>query len=118
VAKETITKLIDGLDGGRAHETVKFGLDGLVYEIDLSTKNATKLRKELAPFVERGSQISNRTVAASRRGGVRGRGVASAEREQNQAIRDWAQRKGIAVAARGRIKQEVVDRYDRKPAGS
>jgi hypothetical protein len=104
--------LIDDLDGGEAHETVKFGLDGYVYEIDLSTKNATKLRKELAPYVNSGSRVSGRT-AVSRGGPARGRGAAPAEREQNQAIRAWAQRKGIAVAPRGRIRQEVIDQYHR-----
>ena len=48
MAKETITRLIDDLDGGEAHETVTFGLDGWSYEIDLSTKNATKLRNALS----------------------------------------------------------------------
>jgi hypothetical protein len=104
--------LIDDLDGSEAQETVKFGLDGYAYEIDLSTKNATKLRKELAPYVNSGSRVSARTGV--RRGGAsRSRGAAPAEREQNQAIRAWAQRKGIAVAPRGRIRQEVIDQYHR-----
>ena len=60
MARETFTKLIDDLDGGEAHETVKFGLDGHQYEIDLSTKNAKKLRSELATFVEHGNRVSTR----------------------------------------------------------
>jgi hypothetical protein len=36
--------LEDDLDGGVAAETVTFGLDGVSYEIDLSDKNAGKLR--------------------------------------------------------------------------
>ena len=40
MAKETVIKLVDDLDGGVAHETVWFGLDGQTYEIDLSSKNA------------------------------------------------------------------------------
>jgi hypothetical protein len=113
VAKETYTKLIDDLDGGEAHETVKFGLDGHSYEIDLSTKNATKLRNVLLPYLERGSRVAGRTVGAVRTGG-RARGGAVAEREQNKAIRAWAQRKGYDVAPRGRIRQEVVDQYHRE----
>jgi hypothetical protein len=109
VAKETITRLIDDLDGGEAAETVTFGLDGYSYEIDLSTKNATKLRSALATYVEHGSRVSTRAVAS--RGGGRARGSAAAEREQNQAIRAWAERKGYDVAPRGRIKQEIVDKY-------
>ena len=100
MAKKTITKLVDDIDGGEAHETVRFGLDGYHYEIDLSTKNANKLRSALASYVEKGSRIPARMGV---RGGSAGRrGSAVAEREQNQAIRAWAQRKGIAVASRGR----------------
>jgi hypothetical protein len=113
VAKETITKLIDDLDGGEAHETVKFGLDGHSYEIDLSSKNANKLRSVLSTYLEHGSRVSGRVVATARAGG-RVRGSAVAEREQNKAIRTWAQRKGYDVAPRGRIRQEVVEQYHRE----
>jgi Lsr2 len=113
VAKETITKLIDDLDGGEAQETVKFGLDGHSYEIDLSTKNANKLRNALAPYLENGTRMTGRAAATAGRGGSRIRGVVG-EREQNKAIRSWAQRKGIAVAPRGRIKQDIVDQYHRE----
>ncbi len=114
MAKETITKLIDDLDGGEAHETVRFGLDGHSYEIDLSTKNANKLRNALSPYVESGSRMSGRSVSSGRSIGTRGRGGAGAERDQNKAIRAWAIRKGLDVAPRGRIKQDVVDRYHRE----
>jgi len=114
VAKETITKLIDDLDGGEAHETVKFGLDGHSYEIDLSTKNANKLRNAMSPYLESGTRVSGRSASAVGRIGTRGRGGAVAEREQNKAIRAWAVRKGLDVAPRGRIKQDVVDQYHRE----
>ncbi|WP_422652881.1 Lsr2 dimerization domain-containing protein [Arsenicicoccus sp. UBA7492] len=39
--------LEDDLDGGAAEETVQFSLDGVAYEIDLSTKNAEALRSAL-----------------------------------------------------------------------
>lgn len=113
MARETITKLIDDLDGGEAHETVKFGLDGHSYEIDLSTKNASKLRTVLSPYLESGSRVAGRAPGVGRPGG-RVRGGAVAEREQNKAIRAWAQRKGYDVAPRGRIRQEVVDQYHRE----
>jgi len=114
VARETFTRLVDDLDGGEAQETVTFALDGYSYEIDLSSKNATKLRNTLAPYVEGGSRVSGRTAARARRGGAQSRGTAAAEREQNQAIRAWALRKGIDVAPRGRIKQEVLDQYHKR----
>jgi hypothetical protein len=110
-----VVKLIDDLDGTTASETVKFGLDGVSYEIDLSAKNADKLRSALAPYVEKGSRVDRRRVATigGRSAGGRARG-GSAERDQNKAIRAWAQRKGYDVAPRGRIKQELVDQYHKE----
>jgi hypothetical protein len=113
VAKETVTKLIDDLDGGEAHETVTFALDGQTYEIDLSSKNAAKLRNALAPYLDSAKRITRTGPSAGRTGG-RPRGGAVGDREQNQAIRAWAQRKGLDVAPRGRIKQEVVEMYHRE----
>ncbi len=110
MAKETITKLIDDLDGGEAQETVKFGLDGHSYEIDLSARNASRLRAALAPYLEVGTRLAGRP-GGGRSGGGRGRGGPVVERDQNKAIRSWAQRKGIAVAPRGRIKADVVELY-------
>jgi hypothetical protein len=114
MAKETITKLIDDLDGGEAHETVRFGLDGYSYEIDLSTKNANKLRNALSVYLDNGTRLSGRASSGMSRSVGRARGGAVAEREQNKAIRTWATRKGYDVAPRGRIKQEIVDHYHRE----
>lgn len=113
MAREVIHKLIDDLDGGDADETVRFGLDGVQYEIDLKKKNADRLREALAEFtgsarrVGRGGVVVGGRAAAARSRG--GRSVS--DREQNKAIREWAKRKGIDVSERGRIKQEIVDQY-------
>jgi nucleoid-associated protein Lsr2 len=109
MAKETVTKLVDDLDGGVAHETVKFGLDGQLFEIDLSSKNAKKLRSELAPFIEHGTRVSTRVARLAHR--VDARRSGGAGRDQNQAIREWAQNQGYEIAPRGRIKQEIVDAF-------
>ncbi len=114
MAKETITKLIDDLDGGEAHETVKFGLDGYAYEIDLSTKNANKLRNALSQYLDNGTRVSGRAGSTLSRGFGRARGGAVAEREQNKAIRAWAVRKGLDVAPRGRIRSDIVEQYHRE----
>ena len=37
---------------------MRFGVAGSEYEIDLSEKNAAKLRKQLAPFVEHARRAS------------------------------------------------------------
>jgi hypothetical protein len=53
MAQKTIVQLIDDLDGTSSDsiETVTFGLDGVVYEIDLSDDNAEALRDNLSEFI-------------------------------------------------------------------
>jgi hypothetical protein len=107
MAQKVTVSLVDDLSGAQADETVSFGLDGKSYEIDLSGKNADKLRQALADYV----------AAARKPGGSRKSGAAAAvrrpaiDREQNQAIREWARKQGMKVNDRGRIPSEVVDAY-------
>ncbi|GIJ81450.1 Lsr2 family protein [Micromonospora phaseoli] len=113
VAKQIIHKLVDDLDGGDAVETVKFALDGVQYEIDLSSDNATKLRDVFAPYVAHGTKVGRGGVVVGGRA-ARGHGTASADREQNKAIRTWAKKAGKDISDRGRIPQEIVDEYHAK----
>lgn len=111
MAQKVQVLLVDDLDGGEAAETVKFGLDGTNYEIDLSDVHAKSLRDSLAQYVTSARRIgkasSTRPAAPRNRGGV----GASSDREQNRAIREWAKRKGLEISDRGRISQDIVDRY-------
>jgi nucleoid-associated protein Lsr2 len=111
MAKRVIHELIDDLNGQAADETITFALDGVQYEIDLTNKNASKLRGVLAPYVAAGTRIGRGGVTASRGREARGRSSARSDRQQNQAIREWAVANGIPVSDRGRIKREVVERY-------
>ena len=106
MVKKVLVSLIDDFDGKPADETVQVGLDGVSYEIDLSTKNAKKLREHLQPWVNAG----RRTGGSRRRRGV-GTGGASIDRKQSADIRNWARRSGYEVASRGRIRAEVVDAF-------
>ena len=46
------TVFIDDLDGSEAECTVRFGLDGAEYEIDLNAGHARALRDALARYVQ------------------------------------------------------------------
>lgn len=111
MAKRVIHELLDDIDGKPADESLTFALDGVQYEIDLSKKNAAKLRSAIAPFISAGTKLGRAGVIAARGREPRGRGTARSDREQNRAIREWAQSNGIDVSDRGRIKQEIVDRF-------
>jgi hypothetical protein len=54
MAQTVIVKLTDDIDGGEADETISFALNGENYEIDLSAKNAARLREAFGPFIEKG----------------------------------------------------------------
>ena len=49
MASKVIVTLEDDLDGGPAEETVRFGVGGTEYEIDLNKKNGRAFRRQLAP---------------------------------------------------------------------
>jgi len=116
MAQKVVVSLVDDLDQSEADETVEFGLDGATYEIDLSDANASALREKLADYVaharrsggRRKSSTAASSAPASRRGSG---GRAAVDREQNQAIREWARKQGMTVSERGRIPSEVSEAY-------
>lgn len=99
--------LEDDLDGGPAEETVRFGLDGTQYEIDLSEDNAGKLRDAVRPFVAKARRAKD-AGKQPRSGGGRPAGKGNPD---IPAIRKWAKEKGMPVSDRGRIHQDVQDAY-------
>ena len=112
MAKQVVTLLTDDLDGSKADGTVEFGVDGINYTIDLSKKNAGKLRKALEPYIRAGTRRGRgaangrgRTQNAASDGWIR------SSREQNQAVREWAARNGYKVSERGRIPVSVVEAF-------
>ena len=110
MAQKIIVALEDDLDGGPADETVRFGLGGTEYEIDLSKKNAKVFRRQLAPFIEHARKAG--------RGQRRRPGRTVSSRERSADIRAWAKDRGITVSDRGRISASVAEQYEAATQGS
>ena len=108
MAQRHIVQLIDDLDGSEAAETVSFAIDGTSYEIDLSESNAAAMRDAFATYVANARRAGGRPAGGS---GRRRGGRASSDREQTQAIREWARRSGHQVGAKGRIPANVLEAY-------
>ena len=107
MAREVVERLLDDLDGTDAAETVRFGLDGRQYEIDLNSDNADALREAFAPYVSAARQ------AATDRGGRRGAAVRPrTDANRTNDIRNWARDHGFKVSDRGRISKEIIEAYD------
>jgi len=111
MAQRVEVKLIDDIDGGDAAETVTFSLDGISYEIDLSEKNATKLRDDLASWTAHARRSGTGGRSASRRRAAAPSGAA--KRTDLSAVREWARANGHQVSDRGRISAEVQSAYDK-----
>ena len=110
MAPKVTVALEDDLDGGPAEETVRFGLGGADYEIDLNKKNARAFRQQLAPYLDH----ARRAGRGRRREPLR----AAASRRRGGGIRAWAKDRGIAVSARGRIPASVIQQYEAATHGS
>ena len=105
MAQKIQTLLIDDLDGSQADGTVRFGLDGSEYEIDLNAEHAQALRDVLARYVKAG----RRSRGGARRPGRGGRGAAGGL--NTTEVREWAKGQGIEVKDRGRRPAELVVKF-------
>ncbi|HZA10344.1 Lsr2 family protein [Mycobacterium sp.] len=106
MSRKVNVKWVDDSDGkSLADERLKFALDGVHYEIDLSAKHAKRLRDQLRPWIKAGRRVGGRKRRYS---GFGGGYLEPLDREQHAVIREWAIRNGYGVGRRGRIPRTVV----------
>jgi hypothetical protein len=111
MAQRTQVILDDDLDGGPATQTVPFGLDGHMYELDLNDKNAAALRKAFERYVAVARKVGGDRAGSRAR--ARARGSASGRMAPDpKAVRMWAAAHKIKVSPRGRIPADVVGRFE------
>jgi hypothetical protein len=106
MAQRVVVEKTDDTNGKPADETVTFGLDGREFEIDLTAKNATALRKAFDTYIQHGRRVGGRRA----RGGTASSRIASTEVD-TKAVRRWASENGYNISARGRIPGDVVEAY-------
>ncbi len=93
-------------------QTVRFGLDGQRYEIDLSDENAAELREAFARYIAAGRRVGRQTRAASNaRPRERTTQRTTAGRGDSAIIRKWARAHGHQVSDRGPIPAKVLQAY-------
>lgn len=99
--------LVDDIDGGQATETVTFSLDGVSYEIDLSEKNAARLRDSFSEWVGNARRAGGRKVCGRRAS------AGTSRREDLNDVREWGRQNGFKVSDRGRVSGELQAAYDK-----
>lgn len=105
MAQKIQTLFIDDIDGGEAEGTVRFGIDGADYEIDLSAQHSGELRDALRRYIPHARKVGG----TARRAGARGARRSSAV--DTVAVRAWARQNGYEVKERGRVPADIVARY-------
>lgn len=103
MAKKTIAKYYSDLSGDEISvgtPTIKFGLEGASYEIDLTEAEQQAIRESLAPYIDAG-----RKATGARRSGT----VTSGPSPKD--VRTWAKDSGLDVPARGRIPATIIAAY-------
>ena len=104
MAQRVQVLLIDDIDGGTANETVTFALDGVTYEIDLSSSHSGELREALGWWVSKARKVAARAT--------RSRGQASSTNSDTPAVRAWARAQGYPISDRGRIPGNIRQAYE------
>jgi len=105
MAQRIQTLFIDDLDGGEAAGTVRFGLDGTQYEIDLSAAHSQELREALEQYISHARRAGGIARRAAR--GSRGNSAVDTAK-----VREWAKEQGIEIKDRGRVPANVVEKYN------
>ena len=104
MAKRTREELIDDIDGTEADSTVKFSLDDVSYEIDLTDAHAEELRLALQRYIDHARRTGGRRAAGTGRRSGTARG-------DSAAVREWARANGYTVSDRGRVSSEVREAF-------
>ncbi|RDI59614.1 histone-like nucleoid-structuring protein Lsr2 [Nocardia pseudobrasiliensis] len=111
MARKVVVELVDDFDGtSTAVETVLFALDGVEYEIDLSTLNSGKLRETLEQWTTHARKVGRNARA------TKAPARPTTKSEKTAEIRAWARKNGFTVSTRGRIQADVVAAYEKAVA--
>jgi hypothetical protein len=105
MAQKVQTLFIDDLDGSEAAGTVRFGLDGTQYEIDLNPAHTDELHGILQHYIAHARRAGHTARHASRGNRRTNNGADTAK------IREWARAQGIDIKERGRVPANVIEKY-------
>ena len=104
MAQRVQVQLLDDITGEEASETVTFGLDGVLYEIDLTAENANRLREDLSIYLDKGRKVRGRAGSFQQRS-------KAVSRDETHRIREWAEKNGYSPSSRGRISNSIIEAY-------
>jgi hypothetical protein len=97
----------DPAKGGEATESIRFSLDGMSYEVELSEEEAGGLRRALDRYIRcaRRLEYPDRCPLDWQD---------KAGWTESRLIREWARDAGVTICERGAIPKAVVSAYHRE----
>jgi hypothetical protein len=105
----------------KGHSALKVGYDGYVYSLDLCAKHAEDFHDTIQGLMNISAErervagqprrLRSSATASPAPSSAEPRVPARRDREQIQAIRDWANAHGFSVSNRGRIPAEVEQAF-------
>ncbi|MCO6003411.1 Lsr2 family protein [Actinoallomurus purpureus] len=104
--------MVDDLDGHDGEDVAKrdFEVSGVTYTIDLGDENFKRLEElleTLAPYIERAVKVRPAGRARKSAGDTAPR----LRGHSNSDVREWAVAEGIEVSERGKIADEVYEKF-------
>lgn len=114
MAQKITREFVDDIDGSPAERTFSFAVDGVSYEIDLSTQNIAEFKSAIGGFIESARKVKGSSSRAHSAGGGGGR----QSREQTRAVREWARQHGHSISERGRIPASILQAFDQAHAAA
>lgn len=105
--KVVVQSVCDLCQAQEAVDTFRFGWDFFNYEIDVCQQHAD----EVSEFMERMVQSGRRLGAPAKSVEVEGPPPLAREQVSTLEVRTWAKKNGIEVSERGRIPDELFERY-------
>ncbi len=116
MAQKVIREFVDDIDGSPAERTFSFAVDGVSYEIDLSTQNIAEFKSAIGGFIESARKVKGSSGRRTRSAAPGGGGGQS--REQTRAVREWARQHGHNINERGRIPATIQQAFDQAHAAA
>lgn len=106
--RTTITTISD-LSGGEASETITFGIDGRMYELDVTAEEAIELRSAMRDYANAARPMGKGVTPTRPKPATRHQG-----RQDAQKVREWARSQGMPVSDRGRVAAAIQEQYDNR----
>ena len=100
--------IVDDISGEEGADPVRFSLDGVTWEVDLTPANRKLLDEALRPFTSNARRVR---LSMNEPQPKALRPTAPVKYDRTQLVA-WAERFDVKLPSRGRVPRSILDQYD------